>query len=297
MILTGRREKRKTPFPSGLLFVFLIKCCLFLLSGLIFYSSSLAAVNPWTALADGLDRARFSDPQSDTSDSFLTIIRIDPAKWEIRFLSISKTGEEKGMSAQKWCQKYDLAAAINGGLYDQDGRTHVGLLKIDGQLVNRRRNSYKSAAAVKARRPGLPEFRIFDLDVVPLDSVVTDYDNVMQNQRLIKCPGENRWPPGGREWIEAALGEDSLGRALFIYCPKAVSMYDFNELLLSLPIGLVCAQHLEGGVQSQLFLDCNDAQIHIAGGKTVNEADALEMIFEWPLPNIIGIRPKAPSRD
>lgn len=249
------------------------------------------------ALADGLDLARFCDLRNDTSDSFITVIRIDPTRWEIRFLGIGQTGEEKGMPIEKWCQVHNLTAAINGGLYDQDGRTHIGLLKIDGQLVNRRRNSYKSAAAVKARRPGLPEFRIFDLDDVPLDSVLADYDNVMQNLRLIKRPGENLWPPEGREWIEAALGEDSLGRALFIYCRKAVSMFDFNELLLSLPVGLVCAQHLEGGVQSQLFLDCNDAQIHMAGGKTVDEASALEMIFEWPLPNIIGIKPKPPSRD
>ena len=94
-------------------------------------------------------------------------------------------------------------------------------------------------------------------------------------------PGQNRWAPGRRRWAEACLAEDDRGRMLWIHCRHPHDMHTFNEILLDLPLGLVAAQHLEGGAEAQFWID---PEIDDAAG---NAALAI------PIPNVLGIRPRA----
>jgi len=111
---------------------------------------------------------------------------------------------------------------------------------------------------------------------------------------LIKRPGENRWSQQDRSWSEAALGEDDQGRVLFIFCGSPYSMYDFNKLLLSLPIGVVSAQHLEGGPQAQLYLKHGETVVNMSGNYESGIVEGDD--FTWPIPNVIGIVPRSPDK-
>jgi hypothetical protein len=163
----------------------------------------------------------------------------------------------------------------------------------DGDHVNSKtRNHYLSAAAFGPKREGLPPFRIFDLDVDSLETIKKDYASVIQNLRLIKRPGENRWSKQDRKWSEAALGEDSAGRVLFIYSRTAFSMHEFNEILVQLPIGLQCAQHLEGGPEAQLYVKSGDVEIEVVGSFETGFFDNDTNLHAWPIPNVIGISRK-----
>jgi len=42
-------------------------------------------------------------------------------------------------------------------------------------------------------------------------------------------------------------------------------MYDFNQALLSLGIGIVAAQHLEGGPEAKLCLKIGDVRVEMFG--------------------------------
>ena len=187
-------------------------------------------------------------------------------------------------------------AAINAGMYQADYRTHSGYMRADGTVFSRGTNGYLSAAAFDPVNPKDPPFRLFDLDVDPLAEVLPRYRRVVQNLRLIKRPGENRWSSQERRWSEAALGEDHEGRVLLIFCGTPLLLDRLNEALLSLPLGLVAAQHLEGGTQAQLFI--------AAGGQTIELVGEYEGIFSapdpqrpaWPIPNVIGIRPLRDGR-
>ena len=116
------------------------------------------------------------------------------------------------------------------------------------------------------------------------------YRRVVQNLRMVKRPGENRWSSQERRWSEAALGEDREGRALLIFCGAPLPLDRLIEALLALPLGLVAAQHLEGGTQAQLFV--------AAGGQTIELVGGYEGVFSraeanrpaWPIPNVIGVR-------
>ena len=60
-------------------------------------------------------------------------------------------------------------------------------------------------------------------------------------------------------------GEDSKGRALFIFCRSPYAMRDFNKILCSLPIDLVCARHLEAGPEAQLYVKFGDLEMDLVG--------------------------------
>jgi hypothetical protein len=154
--------------------------------------------------------------------------------------------------------------------------------------------SYQSLAAFTPQTKDAVPFRIFDLDAAGtnFEQIKKDYFHVIQNLRLIKRPGENRWDKKSRRWNEAALGEDKQGRALLIYSSGLLTMHDFNEALLSLPLDIVAAQHLEGGREAQLYIN------HPNHTKELNNSiDPLYLgtnrnLGAWPIPNIIGISKK-----
>ena len=249
----------------------------------------------WEILADGLQLARFkADVQSPSGDSVVTVLRVDPHKYTFHLLTRSNTEDKASRTARQWCEKHDLTAATNAGMYAKDHSTHIGYMKV-GEHVNSRRvvkRDYRSVAAFHPLKPDLPPFRMFDLDETEMDSVRTDYASVIQNIRLIKRPGENRWPVKPKKWSEAALGEDKHGFLLMIFCRSPYTMYDFNEILLSLPIDVVCAQHLEGGPEAQLYVNQGETELEITGSYESNFWENEANSRAWPVPNIIGISPK-----
>jgi hypothetical protein len=259
--------------------------CILLILGTPVFSAS---DDLWINLDEGLDVARFSVNESD-ADSSITIVRINPEYWNLKIFSTSETNQAKNLSAREWCDKNNLTAAINGGMFDIDYKTHIGYMKSFDHINSTRRNKYLSAVAFEPLKDDLPKFKIYDLDEISLDTLIANYNCVIQNLRLIKHNRENRWEPQIRKWAEAALGEDSAGNALFIFCSQLVAMHEFNERLLALPISLIAAQHLEGGIQAQMYLKIDNNEINLSGGfttgLTTNNGEGLVS----QLPNVIGI--------
>jgi hypothetical protein len=253
---------------------------------------SFAQTSDWQTLGNGLELRSFKvDSYTPMGDSTITVLRIDPARWEIKLLSCARFGQE-AMTARTWSDRYNLIAVINAGMFNDDDRTHTGYMKVDGRHNNRGHNQYRSLATFRPSQPGLAEFHIFDLDSHRIDSITRDYRDVVQNLRLIDRLGSNRWEPQEKRWSEAALGEDRQGRALFIFCRSPYTMYELNQRLLSLPIDLVCAQHLEGGPEAQLFVRIGSTELELIGGYESGFAELDENSHAEPIPNIIGISRK-----
>ncbi len=255
-----------------------------IISGLLVVLVSLFAKDTWKALAPGLEHRVLSVTLQEHSNPIeINAIRIDPLKWELVFRGISQQRDGQPKTAREWCEKYSLTAAINAGMYNDDNQTHTGYLRDGDHINNSHNNNYKSLLAFNPK-PGkdIPPARIFDLDQtgVTIDKVLEDYSTVIQNLRLIKRPGINVWGTRPDAWNEAAIAEDKHGRILFLYSETPVTMHDFNEILLSSDLEIVAAQHLEGNAPAQLYLKVGETEISLSGG-------------EWPLPNIIGICPKA----
>ncbi len=257
---------------------------------------SVAAAVKWQTLEPGIDLAVFTASRpSSSGDSRITVLRIDPHLWELDFVGVARTGEALGRTAREWCTKHKLTAAINAGMFAADFRTHLGYLRFRDHVYSARINSYQSVAAFDPKKKGAPAFRIFDLDApgVTMKSILKDYSSAVQNLRLIKRPGRNVWGRQDKKWSEAALGEDDQGRILFIFCRSPFSMRDLNHELLAAGIGLVAAQHLEGGPETQLYFRAGRVEQELFGSfETFFKEDDGNTV-PWPIPSVLGVRPRA----
>ncbi len=215
-----------------------------------------AATEGWQELETGLEIAHFdSRSRKFAADGDVTVLRVETRIFALQLLRTGGAADALERDVARWCEDFDLVAAINAGMYQADRRTHVGFCKVDGRVVNGFANDYLSVAAFGPVDRADPPFRIFDLDETPLDEVLRRYRNVVQNLRLIKRDRENRWQPALDQWREAALAEDRRGRALLVFCRTAWSMHQFNEILLALPLNVVAAQHLEGRNQARFWVN------------------------------------------
>jgi hypothetical protein len=249
----------------------------------------------WQSLAPGMELGKFSAGQpSRSGDSRITILRMDPNLWALEFIGLSLDDSSSGRTARQWSEAHRLTAAINAGMFGTDYSTHIGYLRFRNHVNNDNVNVYQSVAAFDPRRDGLPLFRIFDLDEpgISMQSILQDYASAVQNLRLIKRPGQNQWTQQEKTWSEAALGEDESGRILFIFCRSPYSMHDLNNELLGLGIGVVSAQHLEGGPQAQLYVNAGGIELEMSGSHGTSFSDNADISAAWPIPNVLGVRPR-----
>lgn len=258
----------------------------------------------WRTLAPGLDIGIFAATGSPGSASGgsgtgrITVLRIDPARWDLEFAGLSQEKETAvGRTARQWSKERKFTAAINAGMFDRDYRTHIGYLRHGNHAHNERVvKKYESAAAFgPTAKKNAPRFRIFDLDEpgVTIESIRRDYSLIVQNLRLIKRPGQNRWEQQQKRWSEAALGEDAEGRILFIFARAPFSMHDLNRELLAAGIGVVAAQHLEGGPEAQLYIRVGKEEIEMFGSFETDYEEDDDNNRAWPVPNVLGIKPRA----
>ncbi len=250
------------------------------------------SVNSWEKIDEGLHYGQFlnSDKKLPKRAS-ITIIRINPDKYEFKLLSTTEFNEgEGGITVPQWVKKYNLLGAVNAGMYLTDYLKNVGYMQNFKHKNNGRSNpKYHSFALFNPKSPSSAPFKIVDSDVVDIKEEMKSYNTVIQNLRLIKSPGENRWSQQSKKWSEIALGFDKKGNMLWIFSNYPYSMYDFNNHLLSLDIELVAAHHLEGGPEASLYISHNDTKIMGAGGFDVSVNKSEDKGGYWPIPNIIGI--------
>ena len=259
----------------------------------LFIAISIPALGQWQKLEKGLWFGEFRTTlKSAPQNAKIVVLKIDPHLFRLKVLCAARLNHEN-LTADAWAKKYSLVAVINAGMFNGDGKTHTGYLKNFKYLNNSQiSKKYLSVAAFNPVNPKDAPFRIFDLDVTQLKQIRNRYQTVIQNLRLIKRPGINRWGQKTLKWSEAALGEDKAGNALFIFSRAPFSMHDFNEILLKLPLNLVCAQHLEGGPEASFYLNCNEHHLELDGSyETGFNENNLNTHF-WPLPNVLGVVPK-----
>ena len=269
------------------LFLSISSLCLWV----IFISSDGMSQNgPWRKVNDGLFLAQFdSSYQTPIKDSKIIIIKINPNYYSFKLLCASELGKI-GLTSKEWCKRYNLISAINAGMYQKDGLTNVGYMKNFSHLNNPKLNSsYKAVLAFNRLDDIVPEIQIIDLKCQEFERLKFKYQTFVQNIRMISCNQENVWSKQDKKWSLAVLGLDKGGNVLFIFSETPYSGYDFNNVLLSLPISIFNAIYLEGGREASLYFSANNFELEKSGIYESGFNESSIRSSANPIPNVIGI--------
>ncbi len=174
-------------------------------------------------------------------------------------------------------------------MFQNDHLSNVGYLRHGRHLNNPRWNGYQAAVALNPSRGGSPRIRWFDLGVAQKPQNADDYGIVIQNLRLITKQRKNVWSRTEKRWSEAALAIDTNGRLLFLFSRAPYSMYEFNNLILGLPLGVAGAMHLEGGPEASLSIHGGGVDLDLSGSYETGFQPDDSNHRQWPIPNVLGV--------
>jgi hypothetical protein len=85
---------------------------------------------------------------------------------------------------------------------------------------------------------------------------------------MISCTQQNVWSRQDAKWSTLAVAMDTQGNILFLFNRTPLSVHDFIEILLSLPLSIKSAMYLEGGPQASIYLSTSRMTLerHGVGG-------------------------------
>jgi uncharacterized protein YigE (DUF2233 family) len=252
-----------------------------------------AGDSSWRQVDTGLSLAEFAiTTGAGNGNDKISVLRIDPDYYAFRLLCSSELGRIK-LTAKEWCQKFHLTAAVNAGMYQEDGLTSVGYMKNFDHINNPRLGRDKTILAFNPVDSSLPPIQLIDRDCQDFNTLRLKYRTLVQSIRMISCAQENVWTQQPQKWSTVAIGLDQEGRVLFLFCQAPRSVHDFVDILLSLPISIRNAMYLEGGPQATLYLSGNGVELTKSGGESAFSGNE-SLLFAWPIPNVIGILKKTP---
>lgn len=253
---------------------------------------SAAEETPWQELEPGLWYGRFFSPQaSETGDSLIRVLRIDPALFEFKLLSASALKNGQPMTTAQWSRQHHLKAAINASMYQKDYRTSVSLMRSRGYVNNPRLSKDMTVLAFDRRTADVPVVKIIDRECEDFRRWKKKYRTLVQSIRMISCTGRNVWSEQPQRWSTAAIATDRRGRVLFIYVASPFSTHDLIENLKNLPLGIQRAMYAEGGLPAQLYVNAGGKEFEFAGGRKIAGGVEGEPAHPWAIPNVIGVVP------
>lgn len=244
----------------------------------------LSAALPFEPLAPGVEYA--TTPW--VGEQVLHVVRIDPARATLR-VGLASQEKVPNRTAGAWADGLGLIVAINAGMFDLENMSsNVGHLQTAGHVNKAAWNKYQSVFAFSDGKATM-----IDLDSPGAKDRLATFDTVIQDLRLIRGKRVNVWKPSPRKWSEAAVAIDDQGRVLFVFSRAPLTMKDFNDKLLALPLGITHAMHAEGGPEASLSIRAGDKKLDLCGsyetGFNENDLNARQ----WPVPNVIGVIPSA----
>jgi hypothetical protein len=239
---------------------------------------------PWQALEPGLDYALLEGPPAAAGDRKIAVVRIDPARFELRLLAASAPGQDGLRTARDWAYRAGASAAINASMYQEDYRTSVSLMRTRDHVNQRRVSKDKAVLAFDPVVSGVAPVRIVDRECEDLDGASARYGTLVQSIRMVSCDRRNVWAPSERRFSAAAIGLDRLGRVLFIHARTPWPVHELVTALLALPLDLAQAMYVEGGPEAQLFARGGGRELERVG---TFEKAAAENGRAWPVPNVV----------
>lgn len=277
--------------PSGTIRLLLLTAW----SGLLVAGAPTKAPAPppaWETLATGLELGTFAGPYpSSHGDSTITVLRIDPAHYELRLLNASAPGEGESRTVRSWVTRAGAVAGINASMFHHGGSS-VSLMRTRTHVNNATLTKDNAILAFDPASPGLPAARIIDRTCENAPALVGSYGSLVQSIRMLDCDGKTSWSKQPRKWSNAAIGADKRGRILFLHARSPYPVHDFVERLRALPLDLTRLQYSEGGPEATLYVKAGGRELELVGSYETGFNENDDNLAAWPVPNVVAIVPK-----
>jgi len=243
---------------------------------------------PWKEADEGLLVAEFESVFNNDPYE-ITVVKIDPQSYSFQLLCATELGKES-LTTKEWALKYQMLAAVNAGMFQQNGLTSVGFMKNFGHVNNPRLSNANTILAFNPVDENFPEIQLVDRECQDFNYFRQKYQSFVQSIRMISCNQQNVWSRQDSKWSTLAVAMDTQGNILFLFNRTPLSVHDFIEILLSLPLSLKSAMYLEGGPQASLYLSTSSMTLERYGVWGGLEKNPLP--FPLAVPNVIGISKK-----
>lgn len=248
----------------------------------------------WQQLDRGLELGTFLSPQpAEVGDSLVRVLRINPKYYRLRLLNASAIENGVPLTPKQWCQQNGLIAAINPSMFQTDYKTSVSLMRTQTHTNNPRLSKDMTILAFDRQSSDVPPAKIIDRQCEDFQVWQKKYNTLVQSIRMISCKGRNVWKQQRQKWSTAAIAIDGQENILFIHVRSWYSTHDLVNILKKLPLNISKAMYTEGGPQAQLYINIGKKEFEFAGSYETSSSQRNNDAISWPLPNIIGISPRA----
>lgn len=220
-------------------------------------------------------------------DPAITVLIIDPARYELVYLSVldDSVDQRLGATAVDWVEQQGLVAAWNPGMfepgYKATGYTRTG--DFTSQPKVKKHSMYDSFFVAGPRKEGLPA-----ADVLHDADHLDDWDLVAQSLTILR-DGRPAYPPRTKQWSELAFGTDDEGHIVVAFSRYPYEMREFGARVAALDLGIQQLVHGEGGPEASLVLRTEEVQLQYMGSYETGFYDDSNGRL-WSLPNIMGVR-------
>jgi len=262
--------------------------------GVFFQGTSINPLSKihWKKVDDGLFLAEYSSPKkSIVGDQKITILKIDPSKYNFNLFSAKKKGEHSN-TAKQWAIQKKQIAIINAGMYQADYKTNLGFMKDYNFTNNGRLNKDNTIIAFNRKDKSVPEIQIIDKTCQNWEVLKDKYNSFSQSIRMVDCKQKNKWSQQSKKWSMVVVGMDTDGNALFIFTRSPYSVHDFINILLRAKLKIHNLMYLEGGPEASFYLNHNDIEASKMGSYETGFYEKDSNHEFWPIPNVIGISKK-----
>jgi hypothetical protein len=248
----------------------------------------------WVTLQDGLHYCEYDTPEkSILNDSKLTLLKIDPQKFQFNLLSSSEHGK-RNRTASDWAEEFKMNIIVNAGMFSlSNGRTNKGYMKNYGHYNNSHLNrAYNVMMAMNPKDESEPSFKLFDLTCQRWDSIRTRYHSFSQGMRMIDAKGNPlAWDKRpGQACSMVVCATDTEGNIYYVFTRSPYTHQSVIRFLLDLPLNIRTTVYLEGGPEASLYISTGDTVISKVGSFVSRTYENDDNDHFWKIPNVIGIK-------
>lgn len=172
------------------------------------------------------------------------------------------------LTAAQWRHKLGAVAVVNGGFFDESGRS-LGLRVTNGRKISKLRAANWGVFWVRGGKAKIQHTRDFDAAASGVDEAV------QCGPRLVVAGKTTDLKP---QWARrTGIGIARDGRVVLAICDRSVSFQEWANVWASRrDLDCVDALNLDGGPSTQLSLRTKGKRAEVEGG--------------WPVPDAVALR-------